>query len=53
MSTITTKDNTQIYYKDWGAGPVITRHPSLFRAPLDHVNCPLHGFDADAAPLAR
>ena len=44
MSTITTKDGTQIYYKDWGTGqPVVFSHGFL----MDHEM-----FDAQVAELS-
>jgi len=44
MSTITTKDGTEIYYKDWGEGPVVTFSHGLTATLQDQVNADLLAF---------
>jgi len=48
MSIITTKDDTQIYYKDWGSGqPVVFSHGWLLSANARNSQMPYlapHGY---------
>jgi hypothetical protein len=39
MSTITTKDGSTIYYKDWGTGPIVGLHLNAGNLRFDVVYC--------------